>query len=89
MNSLPLSGAAAFRARRATVHLREPAHQREPDAQAAMGAVQAALALHEEVEDARQQVLGHAYAVVGDAQHGFAALRATRHADACPAAACT
>jgi hypothetical protein len=58
----------------AAVHLHQPAHQGQANAQAALGAVQAALGLHEQVEDAGQHVRRDADARVPHPQHQLAPL---------------
>jgi hypothetical protein len=62
------------------MHLHQVAHQRQADAEPALGAVQLAVALHEQVEDVRQQGRRDAVAVVGDLD-----LHARAHACAWPA----
>jgi len=56
------------------VHLDQPLHDGQPDAEAALGTVQRAFALHEQIENLRQQIGGDTGAVVGYAQHGLITL---------------
>ena len=53
-----LVGAVAVRLDAAAVHLDQPAHQRQADAQPALRAVERAVDLGEQVEDARQHLGG-------------------------------
>lgn len=62
-------GPRAGRLRLAAVQLDDAAHQRQPDAQPALGAIDRAFALHEEIEGGGQQRGRHADAVVDHAQH--------------------
>ena len=63
------------------MHLDEALHQREPDAEAALGAVDRDLALREEIEDRFEHVLPDADAVVGDGDDAEAVLEACLHRD--------
>src|SRR5690606_27784262 len=57
--------------------LDEPAHQREPDAEAALRSLSAALALDEEIEDLRQQLGRDPDAVVLHPQSACSPSRST------------
>jgi hypothetical protein len=59
-----LSRAFAVGGDRPAVQVHEPLHHREPDAQAALGSVEAAIALHEDVEDLRDELGAHSHPVV-------------------------
>src|SRR5256714_2650953 len=61
------AGAVASCLDRAAVQLDETAHQREPNAQTALGAVERGVPLHEDIEHAREGVRGDAVAVIADA----------------------
>ncbi len=74
-------GAIAAGGGRAAVQRGELAHQRQPKPEAARRAIEPRLALHEWLEDAREQLAAHADAVVGDAQHRVAAFVAHRDRD--------
>jgi len=63
------------------VQLRERPHQRQADPEAALRAVERALALDEKPEDLRQHVAGDADALVLDAEHGIVALGRRANAD--------
>ena len=63
-NSAAPAGALAEGLHRAAVHLDQPAHQRQADAQAALRAVERSLSLHEQVEDAPSRSARDADAVV-------------------------
>src|SRR5256714_1570197 len=66
---------------RAPMQLGERPHQRQADPEAALRAVQRALALDEQAEDLRQHVAGDADALVLDPEHGIVALARRPHAD--------
>src|SRR6185295_15995174 len=59
---------------RAPVQGHEPLHHREPDTQAALRPVEAAIALHEDVEDLRDELGAHSHPVVPHAQDRLVAL---------------
>ena len=69
VNSLPRPGPVAGGLDRAAVHLDQPLHQRQPDAQAALRAVERAIDLREEVEHLGQHLRGNADAGVAHAEH--------------------
>ena len=54
---------------RAFVKLHEAPHQREADPEAALSAVGPLIRLHEQLEDARERLGGHAFPIVADADH--------------------
>src|SRR3954462_3015381 len=56
------------------VHLDEAAHEREPETEPALGAIERSLTLGEEVEDAAEQILLDARAVVADGDDDLVAL---------------
>src|SRR5262245_54771969 len=72
-------GALARGGDRAAVQLDERLHEREPDAEPAVSAVDRALALDEQVKDARDYVGGDAYAGVSHSEHRRAVLGAHTH----------
>ena len=76
---MPITQAVGVRG--ATVQLRQPPHQREPDPQAAARAVDGVVGLHEQVEDLRQHFGRNSDALVGDAQHRVVAFAPDTHAD--------
>ena len=51
------------------MQLHEALHERQPETQAAARAIEALRLLHEEIEDAREQVGADALAGVAHAQH--------------------
>ena len=63
------------------MQLGQAAHQGQPDAEAAVRAVEVALALHERLEYAADQVRRHAGAVVGDGEYRLVALLRHAHGD--------
>lgn len=77
----PSTEAFALRLDAPVVQLREPAHQREPDAEPALRALEPAVALDEEIEDVRQQLGLDADSVVLHRQGDVRALVPDRHAD--------
>ncbi len=77
-----VSRARARRVHAAAVQLGDASDQGEAEPQAARAAVGPALALGEEIEDARQHLGRDPDAGVADAQDRFAALRAQRDLDA-------
>src|SRR5262249_40172231 len=87
-NSLPHPGAApgpgAPRGDRAVVLLDEPPHQRETEAEPALGAVEGALRLREEVEDAGHEVGRHPDARVAHAEDTLGADALERDVDPAP-----
>ena len=76
------AGAGAFGRHAPLVQLDQALHQREADAETALRAVEAALALHEELEDARQELGLDAAAVVLDGNRRQALARGRGQADA-------
>ena len=66
------------------VHFDQPAHQREPDSEAALRAVERVVDLGEEVEDGRELFGGDADAVIAYAEDGLAVRRATLEIDRPP-----
>ena len=56
----------------AALHLDQPSHEREADAEAALRAVERALELRERLEHHRQRARGDAHAGVAHAEHGIA-----------------
>ena len=71
----------AERAHRPAMHLDQRAHHREADPQPTLRAIQRPRLLHEQVERARQQLRGHARAVVAHLHHGLAAFDRHRQRD--------
>ena len=63
-----LSGARTRGRYAALVHLNEALDHGEPDSQAALSAIEGAIALHEQVKHAGEQVGGDARAVVDDGE---------------------
>src|SRR5205823_10949692 len=76
-----LAQSAAESGNRAAVHLDQPLHQREADAQSALGAVERAGALHEKIEHFGPQRGGNADARVTHAQHRLVILATHRNGD--------
>src|SRR5205823_15014591 len=76
----PLAGARALSAHAAAMELDQAAHQGEPDAESTVAPIHGLAALHEEVEDARQQVRINAVSVVAHLDDDLAQLiaRVTR-----------
>src|SRR6185312_15996675 len=60
------SRAVAGRAHTSAVHFDEAADHRQPYPESALRAVEGSFALHEEIEDSRQQLRGDPDAIVGD-----------------------
>ncbi len=79
MNSLPCPLPALCASIESAVSLDQVAGQGQADAQAALGAVERALPLHEHVEDAGQHVGPDADAVVDHRHHHLAALAPAAH----------
>src|SRR6185436_19030911 len=75
-------GAFAARLDTAAVQLRNPLYQRQADPQPALRAIETALALHEQVEDPRQQLRLEAEPRIAHAEHSLARLAAHAHLDA-------
>src|SRR6185295_10620477 len=73
--------AVAARLDRTAMHFDEPLHQREPDTEAALRVLWHACALHERLEDARQDIGRNAYAGVFHGDHDAAALAPDREPD--------
>ena len=67
----PVAGAVGLHV--ASVQEHQPLHQRKPDAEAAFGALERLVALHEHVEYVRQKPFGDAEARVANAQDRFVA----------------
>src|SRR6185437_1978014 len=65
----------------AAMQLDEPTHQSEADAETALSAVEGALALHEGLEDLRQQLGRNAEPIVAHTKHGLAVPGAECHPD--------
>ena len=63
------AGAFALRIDRAAVQLDEPPHERQPDAQSALGSFQRPIDLSEHVEHVRQRFARNADAVVANDDH--------------------
>ena len=72
-NWLPRFGALLMRLHGPSVQLHQKAHQRQPDAQTALGAVERIVDLREEVEDGCELLRGDADAVVAHAEDGLIA----------------
>ena len=66
---MPQVGAVAVRLGAPAVRLDQLAHDREADSHAAVAAIEAAFALDEEIEDARQQIRRDTDTGVAHAQH--------------------
>ena len=79
-NSLPLPGPSLCASTRAAVHLDQPLHQRQADAQPALRALQGAVDLGEHLEDAGQHLGRDADAGVPDPDHAPARPPARRSA---------
>ena len=63
------------------MQLREAPHQRKPDAQAALRAVERPRALYERLEDARRELGRHADPRIGDTEQRLVAFASDRHGD--------
>ena len=70
-NSLPLIGAIAASLNAAVVHIDQPPHQRQANAESALRLLQRPINLREHIEDAGQHVAGNADAVVSHADDGI------------------
>src|SRR5690606_22219373 len=73
------AGAAAAGFDAAAVQLDDSPHECQPDAKSALSAVDLGVALHEKVEDFREEFFGDAGAAVADSQDDVAALAAGVH----------
>ena len=89
VNVLPLPSAGALGRDGAAVHLDQPLDQRQPDAQAAGGALDAPVHLAEHVEDAAERLGRDADPVVADGDDDLRSLAARRRARCALRAACT
>ena len=72
MSSAPRFGPGAAGFDAPAVRLDQPPHDRQPDAETAVSPIQPALALHEQIEDPRQEIRRDADAGVAHAQDGLA-----------------
>ena len=77
----PLTRSRTLGFNAASVHLDQPLHQHQPDAEPALCAIQGEIDLHKHIKDSRQHLPGNAGAVIPDANSDPFVVAPGRHPD--------